>query len=451
MNAWGVTPPVGDDAATIRLQAEEHPLIEDEPPATPAEHCLRLMHLRAYDEAVSHAAGRDVLDVGCNTGYGTLRFTPVARRVVGVDVSPRAIDAARRRAPGGRPEFVLTTGFDLPFPDDSFDLVTSFQVLEHVPDPIAYLGEIKRVTRSGGTVILATPNAAIRLYPGMTPWNRFHVHEYLAAELRELLMRVFADVTVLGMFGAPELYETEIRRVDAARQRIRRIEEAEARKMAVRGAAAAKPASASAPDRSARPFAIRIARAVLPGLVRSWLRSRVRRGAGRADRPEAPPPPPAPTTTAAAEVRSMDLETFLRFSVADLSYTGTDLDRAMDLLAICSVDSPPALARALARDLSADPGDVGATLCHRSGAPRATIRPDGDVAQLEEHRVRIAGVRGSSPLISTTTVPPAGVIRPGARAHGSTHPPATREPRGRGRGGRTGSPVPAGSRARGAG
>ena len=339
MNAPGATPPPAGDAETIRLQAEEHPLIEDEPPATPAEHCLRLMHLRAYDEAVSHAAGRDVLDVGCNTGYGTLRFAPVAGRVVGVDVSPRAIDAARRRAPGGHPEFVLTSGFDLPFPNDSFDLVTSFQVLEHVPDPIAYLREIRRVARPGGTVILATPNAATRLYRGMTPWNRFHVHEYIAAELREVLRRVFEEVTVLGMFGAPELYETEIRRVDAARQRIRRKEEAEAGRMAAREAAAAKAAPAPTADRAARPLPIRIARAVLPGLVRSWLRSIARPGANRTARPAAPPST-EPTIGAAVALPSMDLETFLQFSVADLYYAGTDLDRAMDLLAICELDSP---------------------------------------------------------------------------------------------------------------
>jgi SAM-dependent methyltransferase len=89
MDDQAVSEPIDGDIETVRLQAEEHPLIEDTPPTTPAEHCLRLMHLRAYDEAVGHAAGRDVLDVGCNTGYGTMRFAPVARRVVGVDVSPR--------------------------------------------------------------------------------------------------------------------------------------------------------------------------------------------------------------------------------------------------------------------------------------------------------------------------------------------------------------------------
>ena len=318
------------DAETIRLQAEEHPLIDDSPPATAAEHCLRLVHLRAYDEAVAHAARCDVLDIGCNTGYGTVRFMPVARRVVGVDVSPGAIEAALQRASNGRPEFVLTSGFELPFPDHSFDLVTSFQVLEHVPDSLAYLREIARVTRPGGTVILATPNAAIRLDPGMTPWNRFHVHEYIATELRDLLGEVFPEVRVRGMFGTPTLYETEIRRVDAARQRIRRVNEAAARK------AAARPA-AMKPVRATRPMPIRVARRFLPAPVRGWLRSMM----APATRPALMPASArSPSLTDGSP--SINLESFLRFSVADLFYADSDLDRAMDLLAICRIEATPA-------------------------------------------------------------------------------------------------------------
>ena len=337
MDAPGLNTPDGD-AETIRLQAEEHPLIEDAPPTTPAEHCLRLMHLRAYDEAVSHATDRDVLDVGCNTGYGTVRFMPVAGRVVGVDVSPRAIEAAQRRSIDGRPEFVLGGGLELPFPDDSFDLVTSFQVLEHVPDPLVFLRELTRVTRPGGRVILATPNAATRLYPGMRPWNRFHVHEYLADELHAMLEGEFASVRVLGMFGAPELYETEIRRVDAARQRIRRKEEAEAKREAAATEAARRRATAAAPHRP-RSLPVRIARAVLPDPVRAWIRSTI----GSRSAPVAHPvattaaaKPPAPVMPPAAPP-SIDLEAFLRFTVDDLWYAETDLERAMDLLAICEV------------------------------------------------------------------------------------------------------------------
>ncbi len=329
--------PPAIDVETVRLQAEEHPLIEDAPPATPAEHCLRLVHLRAYDEAVAHAAGRDVLDVGCNTGYGTVRFVPVARRVVGVDVSPGAIEAAAARAPGGQPEFILTSGFELPFPDASFDLVSSFQVLEHVPDPLAYLREIARVTRPGGEVILATPNAAIRLDPGMTPWNRFHVHEYLAAELHDLLAQVFPRVQVRGLFGTPTLYETEIRRVDAARQRIRRKDEAAWRaeeRRASAGTAARKAAPHTA--RPGRPLLRRAARRVLPAAVRGWLRSMVALppSATPNSRAEATAPPQPPLV---ADPPEMALDQFLEFTVADLFYAATDLDRAMDLLAICRV------------------------------------------------------------------------------------------------------------------
>jgi ubiquinone/menaquinone biosynthesis C-methylase UbiE len=344
-----VARPIDGDVETVRLQAEEHPLIDDAPPATPSEHCLRLMHLRAYDEAVAHATGRDVLDVGCNTGYGTLRFLPVANRVVGVDVSPRAIEAARERALDGRPEFIVTTGFELPFPAGTFDLVTSFQVLEHVPDPVAFLRELARVARPGGTVILATPNAATRLYPGMTPWNRFHVHEYVAAELADLLRSVFPRVTLLGMFGAPELYETEIRRVDAARQRIRRIEEAAARQEVRRAAEAAR-ALARTSRRPRRPWPVRVARMVFPQPVRSWLRSMISpatSGRGPA-RPASPTAPPAVETaapigaeraaTSTVTEPSIDLEAFLRYTVDDLWYAETDLDRAMDLLAVCQLE-----------------------------------------------------------------------------------------------------------------
>jgi ubiquinone/menaquinone biosynthesis C-methylase UbiE len=336
--------PSDGDTEAVRLQADEHPLIEDAPPATPAEHCLRLMHLRAYDEAVRHAAGRDVLDVGCNTGYGTMRFAPVAKRVVGVDVSPRAIEAARERADEGRPEFIVTSGFALPFADASFDVVTSFQVLEHVPDPAVFLGELSRVTRPGGTVILATPNAATRLYPGMTPWNRFHVHEYQAGELEELLAGAFATVTVLGMFGEPELYETEIRRVDAARRRIRRKEETAARQAQAREAKATK-AAVRPSSKAHRPLAFRIARAITPGFARAWVRSLTGAGRRAATAPYVKVQPMtavAPATSegdepAAIEPGSVDLEAFLRLSVDDLWYASTDLERSMDLLAICQV------------------------------------------------------------------------------------------------------------------
>ena len=341
MGAPGQVSAAVSDAETIRLQAEEHPLIEDTPPASAAEHCLRLMHLRAYDEAVAYAAGRDVLDVGCNTGYGTVRFVPVARSVTGTDVSPKAIEAAQLRAVEGQPRFVLTDGGALPFDDGSFDLVTNFQVLEHVPDAIAYLEGLRRVTRAGGTIVLATPNAATRLDPGMTPWNRFHVREYTAAELKVLLERVFPRVRIRGMFGTATLYETEIRRVDAARQRMRRLAAAETARQAKADRTAR--ASATPAVRGSQPArgsaARRLARRIVPGSLRRW----IRRSLLPATYVPRALPTPADSASAALasasepEALTMDLATFLEFTVEDLFYADHDLDRAMDLLAICEV------------------------------------------------------------------------------------------------------------------
>lgn len=317
----------GMGLASIRVQAEEHPVIDDGPAATPAEHCLRLMHLKAYDEAARLASGSDVLDIGCNTGYGTMAFVDVARRVVGVDVSAKAIEVARSTAVDGRPEFEVIDGLTLPFPDDSFDLVVSFQVIEHIEDPVPYLREIKRVARPGATILFTTPNAGTRLYPGMTPWNRFHVREYLAPELDALLRRVFDDVRVRGMFGTPTLYETEIWRVDAARVRIRKAEQAKF--------APPMPAAPPLSPRRRRPLPFRVARALVPGRVRGWLRRTLVEEPARSPARRTSPVPVAMPAVAAADLEPLPLERFLEFTVDDLFYADRDLDRAMDFMGVC--------------------------------------------------------------------------------------------------------------------
>ena len=270
----------------LRRQADEHPLVELREDASVEERYLQLIHLKAYEEAARIAIDRDVLDLGCNTGYGTVLISPVARHVVGADVSPRAIDVARARQDGDRVDWMVVDAGRLPFEDDSFDLVTGFQVIEHLEDPVPWLREIARVLRAGGIAILTTPNAAIRLDPGMTPWNRFHVREYRAVELGGLLGGVFASVRIRGLFGTPTLTETELRRVRRAR-RLARI------------AGYARPA-----------LEVGAVRTVVDGLRR---RRRRHRGDTMATR---------------------DGE---RFTTNDLFYADHDLERALDLFASCTV------------------------------------------------------------------------------------------------------------------
>ena len=131
---------------------------------TPQAYCLHLIHTKAYFRAAEMAATLAVLDIGCNNGYGTKILSTRCQRVVGVDVSENAIESARKANANTEIEFQVINGKTLPFGDQTFDLVTSFQVIEHVADVEPFLLEITRVLKAGGRAIFTTPNCEIRLW-----------------------------------------------------------------------------------------------------------------------------------------------------------------------------------------------------------------------------------------------------------------------------------------------
>jgi SAM-dependent methyltransferase len=182
-------------APSVKFQAQHHPLVTTSGFQSLEEYCLYLIHLKAYHEVADLARQRVVLDLGCNAGYGSALLATQATTVVGVVVSARALNEAQCIRTNGL-HFVLVDGVSLPFADRQFDLVTSFQVIEHIRDYQTYLSEIQRVLAPGGIVVFATPNAALRLDRGMPPWNQFHVREFTASELHSLLQMYFPHVHV---------------------------------------------------------------------------------------------------------------------------------------------------------------------------------------------------------------------------------------------------------------
>lgn len=181
---------------------------------TREEFCIYLMHLKAYEMAGARARNRRILDCGCNDGYGMETLMEMGAQVVGVDVNQTALQAARKRL-GPEADLRQVDGKTLPFDDHSFDMVTSFQLIEHVSDYGSFLSEVRRVLRTDGEAIFTTPNRAIRLAPGQTPWNPFHVTEFTDDQLRTLLEQHFSEVSVLGLFGdeGPDtVYSVELQR-----------------------------------------------------------------------------------------------------------------------------------------------------------------------------------------------------------------------------------------------
>jgi ubiquinone/menaquinone biosynthesis C-methylase UbiE len=98
------------------------------------------------------AGGLDVLDVGCGQGIDVARYARAGARATGVDLTPRHVELARAHLAALNLEATIEHGDaeSLPFPDESFDRVSSNGVLHHTPDMPAALAEIARVLRPGG-------------------------------------------------------------------------------------------------------------------------------------------------------------------------------------------------------------------------------------------------------------------------------------------------------------
>ena len=103
--------------------------------------------------------GHRALDLGCGTGEDTRRLAKIVGptgAAVGIDASEAMITVARQRAEGtGLPvTFHVGDAMQLDLPTDSFDGVRCERLLVHVPDPVAVLAEMVRVTRPGGRVVV---------------------------------------------------------------------------------------------------------------------------------------------------------------------------------------------------------------------------------------------------------------------------------------------------------
>jgi len=99
-----------------------------------------------------------VLDAGCGTGRFTLPLARQGMQVVALDASQEMLDVARRKAAEAgvahRIEFVLGDVENLDYGDGTFDGATSIAVLRHFPSPARSIGELARVVRPGGTLVL---------------------------------------------------------------------------------------------------------------------------------------------------------------------------------------------------------------------------------------------------------------------------------------------------------
>jgi 2-polyprenyl-3-methyl-5-hydroxy-6-metoxy-1,4-benzoquinol methylase len=151
-------------------------------------------HWHRYAFARRFVAGLSVLDVACGEGYGSALLANGAGSVLGVDIAEGAIThASAAYADRANLRFAQGSASSLPVADGAFDVVVSFETIEHLPqtEQSRMVAEIGRVLRPDGILILSAPNP-VEYSQARGYVNPFHLHEPSREEIDALLAGTFA-------------------------------------------------------------------------------------------------------------------------------------------------------------------------------------------------------------------------------------------------------------------
>jgi SAM-dependent methyltransferase len=177
----------------------ERILLEKETPLMIARHFC------AYKFAKAFIRQRDVLDIGCGEGYGADFLADSAKTVLGIDYDEAVIDYAKNKYRKENLKFAVMDIKDLNSLNQKFDVICSFQNIEHIRGVGKLLSDINNLLRNNGIFICSTCNKKDASPGRDAPFNKYHVREYLADEFGELLEGYFHKVEIFGLKRGPIL------------------------------------------------------------------------------------------------------------------------------------------------------------------------------------------------------------------------------------------------------
>jgi glycosyltransferase involved in cell wall biosynthesis/2-polyprenyl-3-methyl-5-hydroxy-6-metoxy-1,4-benzoquinol methylase len=156
-------------------------------------------HVPRYLFARQFARDARVLDFGSGTGYGSALLADTSRSVVGVDIDAAALEWARQAHKHPRLKFEMRSDLGEGMPAASFDLITCFEVIEHLDEATQsrLVMNFARLLARDGLLLISTPNPAVTANYGENP---FHLKEMTRQEFESLLKSRYRQVMILDQW-----------------------------------------------------------------------------------------------------------------------------------------------------------------------------------------------------------------------------------------------------------
>ena len=157
-------------------------------------------HRQRYMFSLPLVKDKVVLDAACGEGYGSYMIAQTAKKVVGLDISSESIALASEKYNLDNLSFIEGDIAQLPYSDGCFDIVVSFETIEHVAEGIqtAFLKEIRRVLKSNGVLVISTPNK--KSTDECNIENKYHIREFYKDEFAEFIGSEFSNVEFYSQY-----------------------------------------------------------------------------------------------------------------------------------------------------------------------------------------------------------------------------------------------------------
>lgn len=167
-----------------------------------------------------------ILEIGCGIGTVVHELSKKGHNIIGIDISGEAIEYGRKKY--GSLCLEVQAAETLPYEDESFDVVMSFDVFEHIKEIDTHISEVRRVLRPGGYYLFQTPNKYSNiiyeiLWTKSLQWRRYHPSLHSPGQLRRRMARHGFETRFIKMNPINEFTEKKLQKLGLLGHILRRV------------------------------------------------------------------------------------------------------------------------------------------------------------------------------------------------------------------------------------